>query len=296
MGLSWKFQPAMPTFLRKIIFDTSAINALEADKDLVAITQSLSVAYKVGIPETTVSEVIACPDEPERRRLLDVCKRLLKSGNCIMPFQWIVEEQAKAYQRDPSGYDWKRLNVRFKEGEREIVRQEIIHPLSEETRANQKEWEKQFQNIYRDAKPAFQALFDASTTRPSLREVTDKLLAEGGAHFAIGANLVAKATGTRPSETDTKDFMERCPPFKALLLALCFAQYDRCIRSEREQSLGKAGRVDMLSAVYLPYCKTYATNDEGQYKALTAVAQLMGADVAVVMYGDFKKQLFGLNP
>jgi len=140
----------MPTFLRKIIFDTSAINALEADKDLVAITQSLSVAYKVGIPETTVSEVIACPDEPERRRLLDVCKRLLKSGNCIMPFQWIVEEQAKAYQ--------------------------------------------------------------------------------------------------------------------------------------------------LLSAVYLPYCKTYATNDEGQYKALTAVAQLMGADVAVVMYGDFKKQLFGLNP
>jgi hypothetical protein len=41
----------MPTFLREIIFDTSAINALEADKDLVAITQSLSVAYRVGIPE-----------------------------------------------------------------------------------------------------------------------------------------------------------------------------------------------------------------------------------------------------
>jgi len=36
----------MPTFLQKIIFDTSAINALEADKDLVAITQTLGVAYK----------------------------------------------------------------------------------------------------------------------------------------------------------------------------------------------------------------------------------------------------------
>jgi hypothetical protein len=31
----------MPTFLRKLIFDTSAINALEADRDLVAITQSI---------------------------------------------------------------------------------------------------------------------------------------------------------------------------------------------------------------------------------------------------------------
>lgn len=286
----------MPTFLRKIIFDASAINALEADKDLVAITQSLSVAYKVGIPETTLSEIIACRDGQERRRLLDVCKRLLTSGNCIMPFQWIVEEQAKAYQRDPSGYEWRRLNVPFKEGESEIARQEIIHSLSEETRANQKAWEKQFQQIYRDAKNAFQTLFEASEKRPSLREVTDKLLAEGGAHLAIGADLVERATGACISEADTKDFMERCPPFKALLMALCFAQYDRCIRSEREQSLGKAGRVDMLSAVYLPYCRTYVTNDEGQCKALNAVAELMHAEVGVVLYEDFKKQLFGLTP
>jgi hypothetical protein len=286
----------MPTFPQKIIFDTSAINALEADKDLVAITQSLSVAYKVGIPETTLSEVIACPDELERRRLLDVFKRLLKSGNCIMPFQWIVEEQAKAYQRYPSGYDWKRLDVRFKEGESEIARQEIIHSLSGETRASQKAWEKQFQNIYRDAKPAFQALFEASDKRPSLREVTEKLLAEGGAHLGIGVNLIEKATGTRPSEADTKDFMGRCSPFKALLVALCFAQYDRCIRSEREQSLGKAGRIDILSAVYLPYCKSYVTNDEGQNKALNAVAELMEADISVVLYEDFTDRLFGLKP
>ena len=251
---------------------------------------------KVGIPETTLSEVVACPDELERRRLLDVFKRLLNSGNCIMPLQWIVEEQAKAYQRDPTAYDWKRLDVRFKEGENEIARQEIIHSLSEETRASQKAWEKQFQSIYRDARAAFQALFEASDKRPSLREVTDKLLAEGGAHLGIGANLIEKATGTHPSEADTKDFMERCPPFKALLVALCFAQYDRCIRSEREQSLGKAGRVDMLSAVYLPYCKTYITNDEGQNKALNAVAELMEVEVSVVLYEDFKSQLFGLKP
>ena len=57
-----------------------------------------------------------------------------------------------AYQRDPMGYDWKRLNVRFREGENEVARQEIIHSLSEETRANQKVWEKQFQTIYRDAR------------------------------------------------------------------------------------------------------------------------------------------------
>ena len=216
----------MPTLLQAIIFDTSAINALEADKNLVAIARSISVAYRVGIPETTLSEIIACPDETKRTRLLDVLRRLLKSGNCIMPFQWIVEEQAKAYQRNPSGYDWKRLDVSFEEAENEVARRELIPSLSEETRVSQRERETQFQNIYRNAKPAFQALFEASEKRPSLREVTDMLLAEGGAHLSVGANLVERATGARPSGADTKDFMERCPPFKALLLALCFAQYD----------------------------------------------------------------------
>lgn len=288
--------PVMSMPLRKLIFDTSAINALEADEESVAILRALEVAYRVGIPETTLSEVIADPEKAERKKLLEVFKWLLVSGNCIMPFQWIVEEQAKAYQRDPAGYDWKRLNVRFRQGEEEIARQEIIHSLSAETRTNQREWEKQFQNIYRDAKGAFQALFEADATkRPALWEVTEKLLADGGAHLTIGADLVERAAGVRPSERETKDFMERCPPFKALLMALCFAQYDRCIRSEREQSLGKAGRVDMLSAVYLPYCKIYVTNDEGQYKALNTVAELMGLEVSVLMYDDFKRQVFGLK-
>jgi hypothetical protein len=97
----------MPPFTHKIIFDTSAINALEADKDLVAITQSISVAYRIGLPETTLSEVIACPEEPKRKRLLEVCKRLLQSGHCIMPFQWgrrrnrTARSHSLAERRDP---------------------------------------------------------------------------------------------------------------------------------------------------------------------------------------------------
>ena len=63
----------MPTFLRKIILETSAINALEADKDLGTITQSLGIAYRIRIPETTLSEVIAC-------RSRDACARPLVFG------------------------------------------------------------------------------------------------------------------------------------------------------------------------------------------------------------------------
>jgi hypothetical protein len=88
--------------------------------------------------------------------------------------------------------------------------------------------------------------------------------------------------------------MERCPPFKALLVALCVAQYDRCIRGERDPWIGKAGRNDMFSAVYLPYCQVYVTNDKGQSTALTKIAQIAGIGVSVQMYGVFKEQLFGI--
>lgn len=51
----------------------------------------------------------------------------------------------------------------------------------------------------------------------------------------------------------------------------------------------------MFSAVYLPYCKVFVTNDEGQLKALTAVAELMRREISIVMYDDFKSGLFGLT-
>jgi hypothetical protein len=186
--------------------------------------------------------------------------------------------------------------VRFPAAEQEIVRQEIIHLVSEETKLSNRDSDKDFTQIFKTAKPAFQKLFDSRTgQRPLLREVTDILLADGGAHLSIGASLVERATGTRPAGAEVKDFMERCPPFKALLVALCFSQYDRCIRGEREPSLGKAGRQDMFSAVYLPYCKVFVTNDEGQGKALVAVSDLMEQPASILMYDEFKANLFGLS-
>jgi len=57
--------------------------------------------------ETAISEIIATEDETHRKALLDVLKCLLAYGNCIMPFNWIIEEQAKAYQHDSAGYNWR---------------------------------------------------------------------------------------------------------------------------------------------------------------------------------------------
>lgn len=106
--------------------------------------------------------------------------------------------------------------------------------------------------------------------------------------------MMERATTVLPLEAEVRDFIERCPPFKALLLSLCFSQYDMCIRDPRKLSLGKAGRHDMFSAVYLPYCMVFVTNDPGQWKALTAVADLMAQEMSILMYDEFKAGLFGL--
>jgi hypothetical protein len=281
---------------RKFIFDTSGVNALAADSDLEVIIRSLGTAYHVGVTETVLAEVIADPDEEERRLLLDVLDRLLHIGHCIMPFQWIIEHQVKAYQRDPQGYEWRNLNVRFFEGEQEIFRQNIIHSISDETRESNKKWDQEFRGIFSAAKPAFQKLFeDPSEKRPSLQAVVEHLMAGGGAYLTIGAGLMGRACGTEPPEDEVKVFIERCPPFRALLIALCFSQYDRCIRGEHEPSFGKAGRYDMFSAVYLAYCRVFVTNDQGQYKALTEVAKLLERDVSILMYDKFRESLFGLS-
>lgn len=285
----------MDTGRKKLIFDTSAINALASDADIDAIVRGLGFSYHVGITETVLAEVIADPDEAERRSLLKLLDRLLHPGNCMMPFQWIIEHQAKAYVQDKSGYDWRKLNVRFFAGEQEIFRQEIIHELGDEARASNKRWDRDFRAIFSTAKPAFQKLFEGGKERPSLQAVTEHLMSGGGAYLTIAAGLMERVTKTQPPESEVKDFIERCPPFEALLVALCLSQYDRCIRGENAPSLGKAGRYDMYSAVYLPYCRAFVTNDEGQWKALAAVADLMGREMDILMYDDFKKQLFGLG-
>ena len=287
--------PFTAGLLRKLVFDTSAINKLADDVDSDAIVKSLGLLYRIGITATAISEIIATSDENDRKSLLDVVKRLLAHGNCIMPFNWIIEEQAKAYQGDSAGYDWKRLNVRVAAVEREVARQEFMDDMSEQTRREMKEWDKQYANIFRNAKPAFQNLFVPNKTRPSIREVTEILMGEGGAHLRIGAGLFERAAGTRPIEARMKDFIERCPPFRALLVALCFSQYDRCIREERRQSLGKAGRNDMFSAVYLAYCKVFVTDDDGHCKAMKVVADLTGLDTAVLTYEEFRSGLVGLR-
>lgn len=191
--------------MTNLAFDTSAINALSADPECEAIVRGMRAAYLVAITETVLAEVAAHPVESKRLALLGLIERLLKFGICVLPYHVIIEEQAKAYQSDPSGYEWRRVNVRFPEAEGEVVRQEIIHRLSDETRETLRQWDKDFRAIFSTARPAFQKLFEEKMEeRPSLKAVTDHLMSGGGAYLSIGAGLMERATRILPKETEVK--------------------------------------------------------------------------------------------
>jgi len=282
--------------MKKLIFDTSVINALAADKDCDAMIEKLGGAYQMVITHTAVAEVTATPDDTKRNLILDFMERLLKFGICIYPFQWIIEGQANAYQADSKNFEWPNVNVRFRELEQEVVSRKNINLVSDKTRQSHRQLDRDYRQIFSTAKKPFEALFEGGDgNRPSLPELFHILLGEGGAYVSTGANWMERETNTHPSESEAKDFIERCPPFKALLAALCVSQYERCIREKRLESLGRPGRLDIFSSVYLVYCQVFVTNDAGQYKALKAVAQLIALEMEILKYDEFKATLFGLS-
>ncbi len=279
----------------RLVLDASAINALEADKSLCAVARSLGGAFEFVVPATAFSEVFACPDQALRRRLFEAIRLVLDSGICLRSFSWIVQEHVKAYWRDPSSYDWRRHGVRFWELEEEIYRDELIHSVSAETRAMHKKLEALFRDVHRDVKAAFPTPARSREPSPSLREVTKALLAVKGPCLVVGAGLIESVVGRNPSGAETRAFMERSPPFKAMLLAEAVAFYDRCLRPERERSPGRAGRIDMLSAVYLPYCSAFVTNDNGQWRALKEVSALAHLSASVLRYSEFRSRALALR-
>ncbi len=279
----------------RLIFDTSAVNALADDPESGVVLAGLRCAHLVGVTESVIAEIAANSSEIRRIELLGIAERLLKFGMCLLPFHVIVEEQANAYLANHRDYDWRDVNVRFCEAEGEVVRQKIIHQISTETLETQRKWDKEFNELFSGAKQAIQRVFEVRPAmRPSLTELCKQLLGAGGAYREMAINIFERRTGTRLSQENIHDFVDRCPPFKSLLIAICFTQYDRCFRDVRHASLGKAGRVDMFSAVYLPYCGVFVTNDEGQHKAMKSVTEMTGGQTEVLIYGEFRERLFGI--
>ena len=102
-----------------IIFDTSGVCNLADEADFRAIAAGIRTAYYTRLTGSNIAEIAATTEEDSRTKLLDACQTLLSSGDCIDPFNWLVEKQTKAFDQNPKPYDWKKINIRNKQFERD---------------------------------------------------------------------------------------------------------------------------------------------------------------------------------
>jgi hypothetical protein len=273
-----------------VTFDTSALNQLADDKGSASLIAGLTSGFTVRLTGTNVEEIAATPFADRRQKLLGLCRRLLSAGDCIQPYHLVVETLITNFSKAPP-FDWKSISTRFPEYESEIARQEIINnQLAKEQKDHARRSQNKFVKIFEDARPRFDDLYQGGdeTRPPTFCELLTRLQVEGGAFWGLGISFYERVTKNRPSEQTIRKFIDECPPFRALILAQCVAQYERCIKDPTTGRSLRAGRNDLYMSVYLPYCHQFITADPRQQRCLTEVASAGNLGVEVRSYEDFR--------
>jgi hypothetical protein len=126
------------SLLHKIGFDTSGINRFEnASYQSEPLMIALKCGFHVCLPAMSADEVLSDPDPAGRETRLGRCQRLLASGECIWPPHEILRLLISEHFRNPSQFDWTRVNVRAKIFELAIIRRDFTDELCAEQRREQ---------------------------------------------------------------------------------------------------------------------------------------------------------------
>ncbi len=279
-----------------LILDTSGINRLAADSESTNLLTAVRASFFVRVTESSLSEIVATRDPALRKQLLECLRRLCSEGDCIIPYQWIIVRLIRSFRDQPSSFDWRKVPVRFPECEAEIVRQEIIN---EELAARQRQraqilshgFEAIYTRIHVDLEPL---LCVPAHQRPTIQEFVATSRRSGGSMWTLGGKVVWARFAQTPCDEDTlRAFYQSCPPFRAFLIAMIVAGYDRCVRDiKREQSF-RAGRMDLFMATYLPYCSYFVGDDAKQLRCLRLIATEGDLDVDVRRYSEFRREIMG---
>jgi hypothetical protein len=276
-----------------IIFDTSGINHLADEEDFNALAAGLRAGYHTRLTGSNIEEIAATTAAEDRGKLLDTCQLLLASGDCIDPFNWLVEKHVKAFDQHPKEYLWKRINVLNAEVAKVIVERTMFgDELAGQSKQSAKESKQSFEFIFCSMRAGFDEIFANGTKRPdTFEEFINILRRPGGAFWTAYANkFYARNVSTEPEESMVRDFTDRCPPFLMMVMATAKAQYERAI-VEKPKGKRRAGRLDLLMSIYLPYCRVFVTHDDDQEACLREMATVANLEVEVLAYREFRGRL-----
>lgn len=275
-----------------VVFDTSAINRLSKEQNWKGLVAALHHGFYTRVLATNFEEVGATGRSEERRELLvSVSKALLPGGDCILPFNWLLERHVEEFEKNQTSYDWRNVPVCPPSladtllQEREFFSKE----LAVEQLAFAQQLQVQFEMPFDRIRPEFDEIFRRHGRRiDSFAEFRDAMFAPGGAYWAIGSELYRHVAGSAPDEEKVRQFVAACPPFHALLIAYARAQYERCVAVQPAAKRRKlANRVDTFMAVYVPYCAQFVTADDDQFQCFSTVVSELTLSTSVLTYDQF---------
>ncbi len=279
-----------------VTFDTSGHNRLVKDGPLSEpILAGLKSGYHFRFAGLSLEELMSTPETCDRLALFTCCRRLRAgSTDSVYPHYEMLRLLIQAHSQNPSAFDWKKVDVRAWEYEREIDRPEFVwdDALSAEQRARQNQDQKDYRQMYSRLQPELARVFaEHGEALPlTLTEVFTRLRESGSTLLVdTGKLLYDRAANTNASQATVGEFMNVCPPFRALLYGMQLSWYDLSVRDRRVGQKFQAGRNDMFMSVYLPYCDQFVTAEEKgeQEKCLREIVKLAGLETQVLSYDDF---------
>jgi hypothetical protein len=184
-----------------VIFDTSAINHLSKEQHWKGLVAALGHGFYARVLATNFEEVAATVRSEERRNLLlSVSRAMLARGDCILPFNWLLEQHVEEFEKNPA-YDWQLVPVcppslvlvflhDRKFFSDELAAQQLLH-----ARQLQDDFEVPFDRI----RPEFEEIFHRHDRRiDSFTEFLGVMFGTGGAYWAIAAELYRHVAGNSP--------------------------------------------------------------------------------------------------
>ncbi len=253
--------------------------------------------FRVRLTSSNLEEIFATPTAARRQQLTSVCRELLSAGECILPFHEIIVALSTKFRTHP-GFNWRRVSIQFPEAAAAIRNNfSISDRFARQQHREMQDHGEGFLSIFRNAKRHFDELRKQGEVMPcDLPELVRRLQINPGAYWALGMDFYHRATGSQITEDEIRKLIESCPPFKALILAVCMAEFEYCIRDPKTEISYRAGRVDLCSAVYVPYCDLFVTAEKKrrQENALKEIVRTGRFGISVISYDKFRFDL--LNP
>jgi hypothetical protein len=277
--------------LPRIIFDTTGINTLENSGAASApIMRGLACGFDVILTGTSFGELIATSRAERREALLRRCDWLLQSATCMWEPNEIIRLLICAHLRDRTQFDWRNVDVRARVYEAALPRRDFVEAICVEQRSQHFQLEKNFKKYWTRLRPKLdKILAKEPSKRPnSYEEAVGISVRDAGVLWGVGQQLYKYVSQSEPTEAEIRSFMDACPPFRAACYGLVMAWYNWSLRVQDDET-PTAGRNDLMTAAYLPYCGRFISDDWAQRKDLREVTTEAMLDCEILSFEEFDR-------